>query len=93
VNFEWDEKKRQENICKHKIDFVDVTKVFNGPMLTRLDTRLEYGEDRWIGIGMADGRMVVVVYTENNYGQTIRLISARKALKHERKHYEKNISY
>lgn len=93
MKFEWDKNKRQENIRKHKIDFVDVTEVFNGPMLTRLDTRFEYDEDRWIGIGMANDRVVVVVYTENENGETIRLISARKALKHERKHYEKYLSY
>ena len=42
---------------------------------------------------MTTGRVVVVVYTERDYGQTIRIISLRKALKHERKLYEKSISY
>jgi uncharacterized DUF497 family protein len=56
-------------------------------MLTVLDDRFEYGEDRWIGIGMIQNRVVVVVYTEPD-DNTIRIISLRKALRHERTRYE-----
>ena len=52
MNLEWDENKNQENIRKHGLDFVDAEDVFNHPMLIQLDTRLDYGEDRWIGIGV-----------------------------------------
>lgn len=62
-------------------------------MLIRLDTRFDDGEDRWIGIGLTQGRIAIVVYTEHDDGNTIRLISARKALKNERKQYEDNIMY
>lgn len=92
MNFEWDENKRQANIQKHGIDFVDVIEVFKSPMLTQLDTREDYGEDRWIGIGVMKGRIIVVAYTERSE-DTVRIISARKALNHERKLYEKGISY
>jgi uncharacterized DUF497 family protein len=51
-------------------------------MLIGLDEREEYGEERWIGIGLLDGRVVVVVYTELDE-ETTRIISLRKALSHE----------
>ena len=56
-------------------------------MVVEFDERDDYGEDRWIGTGMLDGRVVVVVYTEPNE-ETIRIISLRKALSYERKNYE-----
>lgn len=60
-------------------------------MVIRVDTRCEHGEDRWVGIGVAQNRVVVVVYVEDPDSETIRLISARKALKHERQYYEKHL--
>ncbi len=56
-------------------------------MAVEPDERDDYSEDRWIGIRMLDGRVVVVVYTEPDQ-ETIRIISLRKALSYERKHYE-----
>ena len=56
-------------------------------MLTALDTRAEYGEDRRTGIGFLGNRIVVVVFTERGE-DTARIISLRKALKHERKQFE-----
>ena len=88
MEFEWDESKRQSNIERHGIDFVDAPEAFNGPLLASLDQRTDYGEDRWIGIGQAAGRVVVVVYAERDEGQVVRIISMRKALTHERKAYE-----
>jgi len=91
MRFEWDEQKRKTNIRRHGFDFADAKQVFAGPMLVRLDMRQDYGEDRWIGIGITHGRVVVVVYTEQDNGETIRIISLRKALKHERKRFEEAI--
>lgn len=91
MRFEWDEQKRKTNIRRHGFDFADAKQVFAGPMLIRLDIRQDYGEDRWIGIGITNGRVVVVVYTEQDNGETIRIISLRKALKHERKRFEEAI--
>jgi len=59
--FVWDEKKNRDNIRKHGIDFRDVSDLFNHPMLIRLDTRQDYGEDRWIGIGRLKSIVAVVV--------------------------------
>ncbi len=51
MEFEWDEAKRTENLRRHGLDFVDIPEAFEGPMIARIDTRKEYGEERWIGIG------------------------------------------
>ena len=61
MNFKWDEQKNKENIQKHGLDFVDALEIFDHPMLARLDARFDYGEDRWVGIGITNGRVVVVV--------------------------------
>ena len=90
VKFEWDEKKNRANIKNHCFDFADAWEIVEGPMYVAPDLREEYGEDRWIGIGDFRGRVVVVVLTERGK-DTIRIISVRKALKHERKYYEKKI--
>ena len=86
MRFEWDEEKNKENIRKHELDFADAWEIFNAPMLTNLDTREDYGEDRWTGIGFLKNFVVVVVYTESV--DVIRIISLRKALKHERTRFE-----
>ncbi|MCG8347087.1 MAG: BrnT family toxin [Chloroflexales bacterium] len=87
MRFEWDEDKNETNIRLHGIDFADVPTVFNGPMLTDLDDRIDYGEDRWIGIGVLTTLTVVIIWTERDI-DTIRLISARKANRYERQRYE-----
>lgn len=86
MNFEWDEVKNKENIRKHKLDFADAWEIFDAPMLTNLDAREDNGEDRWIGIGFLRNFVVVVVYTESE--DVIRIISLRKALKHERTRFD-----
>ena len=88
MRFEWDQQKRQANIAKHGLDFVDLPKVFRLPLRISLDERQDYGEDRWVGLGILDGRVVVVVFTEPDE-TTIRIISLRKALPYERKLYER----
>ena len=90
MNFEWDERKNEINLAKHGFDFNDALQVFDLPMGIELDEREAYGEDRWIGIGLLDGRIVVVIYTEPSKDK-IRIISLRKALSHERKEYEQYI--
>ena len=57
-------------------------------MLVHVDTREEYGETRWLGLGVANMRIVVVAFTERQGGRVIRLISMRKPLRHEQKKYE-----
>ena len=93
MKFEWDEAKNEQNIKKHGFDFAVTGRVFVGPFpfFARLDNREDYGEDRWQGIGMLDGAIVVViVFTEPRTG-IVRVISMRKATKNERTGYEKRI--
>jgi uncharacterized DUF497 family protein len=87
MRYEWDEQKNEANLAKHHIDFQDAPRIFLTPVLTDLDDRLDYDEDRWAGLGLLDGRVVKVVFTEPDE-QTRRIISVRKALHHERKQYE-----
>ena len=91
MNFEWDKEKNKENIRKRGLDFFDAREMFEAPMLTELDTREDYGEDRFIGIGFLKSYVAVVVYTEPDE-QTIRVISLRKALKDERQRFERELS-
>ncbi len=87
MRFEWDEQKRKANIRKHGFDFRDAWKIFELPMLVALDDRQDYGEDRWIGIGILNTRVVVIVFTERGE-DTIRIISMMKATTNERIRYE-----
>ena len=92
MRYEWDESKRQSNIHKHGFDFRDAREIFAGPMLIRLDTRFDYGEDRWLGLGLLREIVVVVIYTEASDGDVRRIISLRKALNYERKRFEEQFS-
>lgn len=91
MQFEWDEAKRAENIVKHRIDFADVPEMFDGPMLSELDKRTDYGEERWLGIGFLRNTVAVVVWTERQY-DIIRIISARRANRYERQRFEQYLS-
>ncbi len=90
VKYEWDEDKRQTNIRKHGIDFVDVPRIFDGYTLTIEDTRFAYGEARYITVGLLKGRPVVVAHVERR--DNMRIISARKATKYEQISYFKQIT-
>lgn len=59
--------------------------IFDSYTLTIRDDRYNYGEQRFITFGILEGRVVVVVHTENE--ESIRLISIRKATKYEEKNY------
>ena len=85
MNFEWDDAKRKSNIEKHGIDFINAPMVFAGYTLTIQDDRRDYGEERFATFGILDGRVVVVIHTETK--NFIRIISIRKATKHEEKAY------
>lgn len=86
MRFEWDEEKNRENILKHGLDFADAGEIFDAPMLTNLDRREDYSEERWVGVGFLKNFVVVVVYTEGE--DVTRIISLRKALRHERARFE-----
>jgi uncharacterized protein len=92
--FEWDERKRAANLAKHGVDFELAKLIFEGPTLEGPDDRREYGEPRFGAFGAARGVVLFVVYTWRGQGRgrRRRLISARKAGKHEQKIYASRIA-
>ena len=81
ISYQWDKEKAAANFSKHGIDFADAVTTFSDDFaITLTDERFE--EERFVTIGIdALGRVLVVVYTWR--GNEIRLISARKAMRHE----------
>jgi uncharacterized DUF497 family protein len=77
----WSETKRQSNLLDHGLDFLDASRVFEGLTYTFEDDRLIYGEERFVTLGLLDGMVVSIVHTETS--RSIRIISFRKATKHE----------
>jgi len=88
LQFEWDEEKATANLHKHGVGFEESITVFDDPQtLTIFDEAHSDQEDRYIDIGRsASGRVLVVVYTER--GESIRIISCRRATLAERRQYE-----
>lgn len=88
MKFEWDERKNQLNRAKHDVSFEVAARVFADPKrLERYDQGHSEDEDRWITIGMVHPAILVVVYTERNGGESLRLISARRANEREQEAY------
>jgi len=92
--FVWDPEKAEANLKKHKVSFNLAATIFHDPFhLSVLDGK-ERGEERWITIGLAaDGYSLVVVHLYRDVGknEVIRIISARKATRKEKKQYEEGI--
>jgi uncharacterized DUF497 family protein len=89
LNFEWDDEKATSNLTKHGVPFHEALSVFlDVNRLDRYDGREDYGEDRFLTIGLADDIELAVAYTLRS--DTIRIISARKATRHEQRDYWKN---
>lgn len=91
--FQWDENKNKINLEKHGIDFQEAKLIFDDEKkVVGEDNRKDYGETRYIRVGQFSSQTqnknltLVVVYTERD-GE-IRIISARKANKKEKKQYE-----
>jgi uncharacterized protein len=83
--FEWDDAKNAANVTKHRIDFDDAVRIFEGPVLEQIDNRRDYGEERIAVTGVAMGLELFVVYTVR--GDNRRIISARRASRYERDAY------
>jgi uncharacterized DUF497 family protein len=87
LEFEWDEQKAAANYVKHGVRFAAASAIFRDPFaVDQEDRTVQYDEIRRIIIGMADGMILTIVYTER--GDAIRIISARRATKSERHTYE-----
>jgi uncharacterized DUF497 family protein len=85
MEFEWDENKRLSNIEKHKIDFIDAITIFDGFVYTFQDTRKDYGEPRFVSIGLLSDILVSLVFTSRETKR--RVISVRMSRPQERKKY------
>src|SRR5450830_838341 len=87
--FEWDAVKAAQNEADHGISFEMARDVFKDPVAIEwLDDRKDYGEDRYVIIGMVDNRLLYVAYAMR--GEAIRTISTRGAEPHERRQYHED---
>ncbi len=88
--FDWDERKAVSNFAKHKVTFAEGASVFTDPLaITYLDGEHSMGETRYLTFGQSDQhRILVVSHVESAKG--IRIISARRVTREERKIYEEN---
>jgi len=92
-HFEWDWEKAKSNLTKHKITFKDATSVFRDENAISIsDEEHSEEEERWITIGLDSAtRTLIVIHTFMSIDEdncSIRMISARKATKHEQKIYK-----
>ena len=89
IRFIWDTKKAEANIRKHNISFSEAKSVFYDKCAIQFfDDAHSASEDRFIMLGMSrESRVLLVCHCARDDGETIRIISARKATKSERKFY------
>jgi len=86
LDLEWDEAKAAANFCKHGVTFEQAAYAFCDPFAVEwIDQRAVYGEERVILLGRVGGQILSIVYTER--GERLRIISARRATKHEKDDY------
>ena len=87
MEFEWHDAKAEANLRAHGVSFDLAKTVFKDPFaIERLDDREDYGESRFVVIGMAEGNVVLfVAFTERE--NRIRIISARRATQNEEADY------
>jgi hypothetical protein len=85
VIISFDPAKRASNLAKHGLDLAEADKVLEGLCAERLDDRYDYGEDRWISVGVLAGDVVVCVWAD--WGEEARIISLRKATANEQESY------
>jgi hypothetical protein len=86
----WDESKRQRNIREHNLDFAGCDAVFDCPVVAWDDDRKAYGELRINLLGLLNGVVVHLTYTER--GDDLHIISLRKAEKHEIRYFAQELS-
>jgi len=88
MDYQWDPEKAASNLAKHHVDFADAVGVFEDELALTLKEEVVEGEQRFVTMGTDFlGRVLVVVYTYRGLG--VRLISARRATRRERRAYER----
>jgi uncharacterized DUF497 family protein len=88
MKFTWDPAKAEQNLLDHGVSFQEATTVFGDPLAATIpDPDHSIGEERLLTMGQSSaGKLLVVSHIEE--GDTIRIISARRATSHERGDYE-----
>ena len=90
MHYRYDPAKRLSNLSTHKLDFNDAKQVIeSGQTVTFEDRRFDYGEERFVTLGPLHDQLVVIVTAESS--TDIRIISMRKATKHETALYHENL--
>ena len=90
LSFEWDEEKNAANIKNHGIDFLDAALIFENSTIEVIDDRAVYEELRFIALGLSGETVLHVVYTWRSESR-IRIISARRANRHDAEKYYREI--
>jgi uncharacterized protein len=94
LKFTWDQAKEKKNITRHGVSFKEACHAFSDPMqMSILDKRFDYFEERWITLGISEKGLILVVghlysIEPATGGETIRIITARRATPQERSVYE-----
>ena len=86
MSFEWDERKRRQNLDEHGVDFRDAALIFENPVVEAEDTHSDYGEIRIRALGHVDDDYFLVVCRWR--GDTRRIISAWKVGEDGKKRYQ-----
>ncbi len=90
MRFEWDSEKAAANLRKHGVTFEAASSVFGDPLaVTFHDPDHSVGEVRWLTFGVSHSGMLLVV-SHAQRGNRVRLISARRAIRTERRIYEED---
>ena len=96
MKFEWDSKKAEANLKKHRVSFNTAIRAFADPFAMVEQDRIEDGEHGWQTLGNVDGYLLLLVAhtvrDDEDGTEVVRIISARRAESKERKRYEQNRS-
>ena len=90
MELEWDESKRQLVLRERGLDILYAALIFENDVLTRVDNREDYGEERLISLGLVEGAPFIVVHTKRN--EVIRLITAWKGGRSDFARYQEGIA-
>lgn len=93
LKFEWDKTKARKNLEKHEVSFEEAQSVFFDDDAVQLwDSNHSQGEERFLMLGLSNKlRILLIVHCYREDNSTIRIISARKATKNEKKEYPRVI--
>ena len=96
MKFSWDGKKRRANILQHGFDFADAEEVFAGITFTIEDDRFDYGEERFITLGLLKGAVVAIAHTERREYRSVSFpcgreqdMSKKSTLRHSQTNWER----